>query len=129
MNWKIGTIVGLAVACAIGAGYFWFRKTGPATPVAVTFRFSVTPPDQADFVLGQASSALFKYELGKAAGMKPALAQRLATKPVPGSPLLEAQVRVPTQADGERLAAAFLDLLQAQCGERVQLAEARRTVR
>jgi hypothetical protein len=111
----------VAVAVVAGFAFFIARKSGSPAPVAVTIRISVAPPEQAAFVAGQAGSARFKYLVGKQANVKPTLAQQLAIKPIPGSPIIEAKVGASTKEDAERYASGFVELLQALCGKQVQI--------
>ena len=79
--------------------------------------------------VGLANSARFKYLLGKQAGIKPALAQKLIVKPVPNSALLEASVGVLSKEEGRRYSDAFVQTLQALCGNQAQLALADQSIR
>jgi len=110
-----------------GTLFIFKQRAQPA--VTVTLRIAVNPAEQVDFVTGRANSAQFKYLMGKQAGLKPALAQKLSLKPVPHSALLEAQIAVPTKDEGRRYAEVFVETLQDLCGGQAQLALAKQSVR
>ena len=129
MNWKVTVAVALAVAACAAAGFFFFGKRGSRPPVTVTLRISVAPTEQTDLVAGKANTALFKYVVGKTAGIKPGLAQKLEVKPLPNSSVLEAKAGVATKEEGQRYADAFVPALQDLCGKQVQLTLAEKTVR
>jgi hypothetical protein len=128
MNGKIIAAVGVVVVATLVVGYLVLGKSHSKAPVKVSLRLSVTPGEQAGFVIQQANSAKFKYQLGKIAGVEPFLAQRLTLQLVPNSSLLEAQVRVQNREDAHRYAEAFVEVLQAVCGPQAQLALERQTI-
>jgi hypothetical protein len=112
------------LAVALGAGTVVLvlsRSSGAHAPVAVTIRISVAPPEQCSFVAGQATSARFKYLVGKQANVKPALAQKLTVKPIPNSAIIEARAGASTREEAERYASGFVELLQALCGQQAQI--------
>jgi len=92
-------------------------------------RLAVTPPEQAGFVAAQAGSARFKYEIGKKAGLRPALAQKLTAVVKPHTGMVELQVAAETTDDGRRYVEAFVEILQAQCGSAAQLTVVQSSVR
>jgi hypothetical protein len=120
MNSTNAIVFLLVVSAVVGGGLVSCNRAARA-PLQVTLRLSVTPAEQMEFVIGQASSAKLKYEVGKKAGVKPAFAQRLALKPVPQSSFLEAQAGVQTRAEGQRFIEAFIEALRAQCGTQAEV--------
>lgn len=129
MNWKLTATVTLVVLGAlVGAALVIGRTRSPPT-VTVTLRVAVSPREQSAFVTGQANSARFKYLVGKQAGVKPVLAQKLSIKPVPNSSLVEAQVGVQTKDQGQRYAQVFVGTLQELCGSQAQLTLAAQSIR
>jgi hypothetical protein len=129
MNWKTKTALALVLlGCLVGAAIV-VGKARSRPAVTVRLRISVTPREQSDFVTGQANSARFKYLIGKKAGVKPVLAQKLSVKSVPNSSLLEAQVGVLTKEEARRYVEAFVETLQWECGTGAQLALAEQTIR
>jgi len=128
-NWKIKTGIPLAVLSALAGGTVVLLKQRSQPAVTVTLRIAVSPAEQVGFVAGRANSAQFKYLLGKQAGVKPALAQKLSLQPVPHSSLLEAQIAVPTKDEGRRYVEVFVPTLQDLCGGQAQLALAEQSVR
>ncbi len=122
MNGKITVALVLALTAVAAAGYLFFAKSRTHTPLSVTLRISVTPPEQSGFVAEQARSTKFKYIMGKESGLKPAFAQKLAVKDTPNSPIVEAQVGVETKEEAKKYADAFVPALQMLCGKDVQLA-------
>jgi len=129
MNWKLATGLALVVVGMLAAGALLVGKARSGPGVTVTLRVAVTPSGQADFVAAQARSARFKYLIGKQAGVKPVLAQKLSIKPVPDSSLVEAQIAVPTRDEGRRYAEGFVATLQLLCGRQAQLALAEQSIR
>ena len=128
-NWKIKTGITLAVLSALAGGTVVLLKQRSQPAVTVTLRIAVSPAEQVGFVAGRANSAQFKYLLGKQAGVKPALAQKLSLQPVPHSSLLEARIAVPTKDEGRRYVEVFVPTLQDLCGGQAQLALAEQSVR
>ena len=128
-NWKFKTGITLAVLSALAGGTVVLLKQRSQPAVTVTLRIAVSPAEQVGFVAGRANSAQFKYLLGKQAGVKPALAQKLSLQPVPHSSLLEAQIAVPTKDEGRRYVEVFVPTLQDLCGGQAQLALAEQSVR
>ena len=127
MNWKLTAGITLVVAGILAVFLVSKARTRPG--VIVTLRITVTPGEQADFVAAQAKSARFKYMMGKLAGVRPSLAQKLSIKPVPNSSLLEAQIAVPTRDEGRRYAEGFVEALQQLCGRQARLAAAEQSIR
>jgi hypothetical protein len=121
--------IAVVVVALLVGGIFLLRRHGSAPPVVVTLRISITPQERSDLVAAQANSARFKYLIGKQAGLKPALAQKLSVKPIPNTSLLEARVGVLTRDEGRRYAEAFVPTLQPLCGNQVRLALADQSVR
>ena len=78
MNGRIKAGLALVVIGALAGGVLLFSETRSRPSVTVTFRVSVTPSEQSDFVARRANSARFKYMMGKIAGVKPFLALRLS---------------------------------------------------
>jgi hypothetical protein len=128
-NWKINTGIALAVVGILAGGAMFIFKQRAQPAVTVTLRIAVNPAGQVDFVTRRANSAQFKYLMGKQAGVKPALAQKLSLKPVPHSSLLEARIAVSTKDEGRRYAEVFVPTLQDLCGGQAQLALAEQSVR
>ncbi len=120
-------VVVVVGALAVGATVLFQKRSQPA--VTVTLRIAVAPETQVDFVKGRANSAQFKYLLGKQAGVKPVLAQKLTVEPLPHSPLLEAQIAVPTKDDAQRYVEVFVPTLQGLCGRQAQVTLAEQTIR
>jgi hypothetical protein len=129
VNLKRIVIVVVLAAAAAAAVLILSGKSGPRAPVTVKLRLEVSPPGQADFVIAQAHSARFKYEIGKKAGVKPVLAQKLTVKRLPKAPAVEMEVDVQTPEEGRRYADAFVEVLQSQCGDEVHLTLTQRLVR
>jgi len=127
MNRKLAIVI-LVLGVALTA-FFIFKKSSPRAPVKVTLRLAVSPRDQVGFVIAQATSAKFKYEIGKKAGVRPVLAQQLSVKPVPNSGLIEMGLGVETDEAGRRYAESFVDTLQAQCGTRAEVTLVQSSVR
>jgi hypothetical protein len=119
----------LAVVAAV-AGVTWIILHSRSQPaVTVTLRITVAPETQVDFVTGRASSAQFKYLMGKQTGVTPAQAQKLSLKAVPHAALVEARIAVPTKDEGRRYAEAFVPTLQELCGAEAQVRLADQSVR
>ena len=130
MNTNVKVILGfLAAALVASVVILAVRKSGSPAPVAVTLRISVAPPEQCSFVAAQANSARFKYLVGNQANVKPTLAQKLAVKPIPNSPIIEAKVGASTKEDAERYASGFVELLQALCGKQAQITLVDKSIR
>jgi len=129
MNRKVTITIILAVAASLVAGALLIAKKHSHPAVLVTLRVVVIPKEQSDFVAAQANSARFKYLVGKQAGLKPGLAQKLTAKTAPDSSLVDAQVGVLTKDEARRYVEAFLDTLQAQCGTQAQLTLANQSIR
>jgi hypothetical protein len=129
MNWKVQAGIGLvAVGSLVGAALVVGKHcSGP--PVSVTLRIAVNPGDQAAPVTSRANSAQFKCLVGKQAGVKPAMAQKLSVKAVLNSTFLEAHIGVLNQDEGWRYAEVFVETLQGLCGNHVQLALDQQLVR
>jgi hypothetical protein len=128
MNWKVAGIA-LVVVGVLVSGYLVLRKGHSGAPVTATLRVTVTPKEQLNFVAEKANSPFFKYLMGKKTSVKPSLAQKLEIKAVPNSSLLEAKVGVLTADEGQRYAAAFLEVLQDLCGKEAQLTLAEQSVK
>ncbi|MBN2507333.1 MAG: hypothetical protein JXQ71_11620 [Verrucomicrobia bacterium] len=118
----------LAALAAAAALFFVFKPSGPRAPVKVVLRLAAAPKEKSDFVAVQANTARFKYSIGKKAGLKPVLAQRLAVRVVPNTRLVEAQLGVETRAQARLYADAFVETLQAECGSGVALTLVERSV-
>jgi len=129
MNWKITTGITLVVAGALVGGTMVMLKKRSQPAVTVTLRIAVAPAEQVDFVAGRGNSAQFKYLVGKQAGVKPVLAQKLTLKPVPHTSLVEAQLGVLTKDEGQRYTEVFLPTLQDLCGRQARLALVEQSVR
>ena len=127
-NWKIKTGITLAVVGALAGGAMFIFKQRAQPAVTVTLRIAVNPAEQMDFVTRRANSAQFKYLMGKQAGVKPTLAQKLSLKPVPHSSLVEARIAVLTKDEGRRYAEVFVETLQDLCGGQAQLTLAEQTI-
>ena len=128
MNGKTATALLLLVFSTLAVSLVSCNRA-PKAPVHVTLRLSVKPAGEMDFVIGQASSAKLKYEVGKKAGVKPAFAQRLVFKPMPNTALLEVQAGVGTKAEGQRFAEAFLEALRTACGNQAEVSLVDQTIR
>jgi hypothetical protein len=116
----VGTLAGAAL---------FTHKARSRPAVAVTLRIAVSPGEQVEFVAGRGNSAQFKYLVGKQAGVKPVLAQKLSFKPVPHSSMVEARIGVLTKDEGQRYAEVFVETLQVLCGKQVKLVLAQQSVR
>ena len=129
MNVKTKAVITLAAAAAVLIGALVILKYRSHPAVTVTLRIAVGPANQVDFVTGRANSAQFKYLVGKQSGIKPVVAQKLVSKPVPNSALVEAQLTALTEEEARRYVEAFLPTLQDLCGQQVQLALASQSIR
>ena len=129
MNRKLLLVTALLLAGLLVGGIFFLHRAGEPPPVTVTVRIAVTPSEQSGFVAGEANSSRFKYLIGRQAGVKPVLAQRLSVKPVPNSPLLEGRVGVSTRDEADRYVAGFIETLQLVCGSQAKVALAEKTIR
>ena len=129
MTLKLTAVITLAIAGIIAAGIFVVHKLRNRTAVTVTLRLSVSPREQAGFVVAEAKSAQFKYLIGKLAGVKPVLAQKLSVAAGVESSLVEARIDVPTKEEGRRYAEGFLQTLQSLCGDQARLALVEQSVR
>ena len=121
MTRKLTAGILLAVAGIVSLGVFVVHKARHRPAVTVTVRISVSPREQASFVAAEAKSAQFKYLMGKQAGVKPVLAQKLTVTAVPNSSRIEAQLEVPTKDEGRRYVEVFLETLQSLCGDQARL--------
>jgi len=128
VNWKFRTIIVLLAVGALVGGAIVVGKARSARTVTVTLRIRVTPAEQSDFVIRQANSARFKYLVGKRAGVKPIIAQKLSIKTAPNSSFLEARVEVMTKDEARRYAEAFVETLQAECDNQAQVTLAQQSV-
>jgi hypothetical protein len=126
---RIRSILILLWLALVAFGSLQSCKRSPAPSVTVTLRLSVSPADRADFVVGQANSAKLKYDVARLAGARPSFVKRLTIKPVPKSSLLEVKVGVETMKEAQQLVDAFVQVLQAACGNGVQLAVVEKTIR
>jgi len=129
MNRKATACIATLVLVALVGGYLIVKKAHSRPSVMATLRITVTPREQLDFVAKQANSAIFKYVIGKEAGLPPALARNLEVKTVPDSSLIDAKVAVKTQDEGQRFSQAFVVALQGLCGKQAQLTLAEQSVR
>ncbi len=129
MNWKLTAGLILLVTGVVVAGALLFKARRQPAGVTVALRVSVTPADQTEFVAAQAKSARFKYLIGKQAGVKPTLAQKLAVRSVPSSATVEAQLDVSSQEEARRYAEGFIESLQLVCGNRAHVALAEQQIR
>lgn len=123
MNWNWKLITGIAtgvVICLVGV-VLAVKRHPSRPPVTVTLRLAVDPPSQTAYVAGIANSARFKYVLGRQAGVKPALAQKLQAKVLANSPLVEARLGVLTKEEGQRCLEAFARTLQVLCGTQARI--------
>ena len=126
---KTRIAAGVAIIAALAAVIVLLGSKGSHPPVTVALRIAVQPVEQSAFVTNQVRSARFKYLMGKQAGVKPALAQKLSIKPVRDSPLLEARIGVLTRQEGRRYAEAFIATLQDLCGTQAQVALVEQSIR
>jgi hypothetical protein len=120
MNWKLAGLVVVVIGAIVGTIMVARSRSHPA--ITVTLRIAVTPGEQLAFVTKQAKTARFKYLVGKKSGVKPVLAQKLSIKAVANTSLMEAQVGVQTKDEAQRYTEAFVETLQALCGNQAQLA-------
>ena len=125
---KTKIAVAMVVIAALLVAILLVSRREACAPVTVTLRIAVNPAEQSAFVAGEANSARFKYLMGKQAGVKPFLAQKLSVKPLPNSSLLEARICVLTRDQGKCYADAFVGTLQGLCSTQAQVALAERTV-
>ena len=126
---RIKAVIAFVVLAALLGGVLVILKHRSRLPVTVILRIAVTPAEQAGFVMGRASSAQFKYLMGKQSGVKPVLAQKLAVAAVPRSSLLEARIGVETKDEAQRYAEVFIRTLQDLCGGQAQLTLADQSIR
>jgi hypothetical protein len=132
MRSKIKMLAAVAVAVLVGAvvaGVLFLRANRFRAPVEVIFTITVSPADQADFVMGQARSAKIKYDAAKKAGTKPALAQRLSVSAAPNSAILELKAGTETRDEARRFVEAFLELLKVKCEGKAEVALVSETIR
>ncbi len=120
-NWKLITGIATGVVICLVGVVLAVKRHHPRPPVTVTLRLAVTPPQQSAYVAGIANSARFKYVLGKQAGIKPALAQKLEAKAPANSPIVEARLGVLTKEEGQRCLEAFARTLQVLCGTQARI--------
>jgi len=129
VKWKFGTIAALIVVGIIVGGLIIAVNKRAGSKITLTLRIQVNPVEQLDFVLRQASSARFKFLVGKESGVKPILAQKLSLTKVPKSSLAEARVAVMTRADAQRYVQVFIERLQAECAGQAQVTLAQQAIR
>jgi hypothetical protein len=129
MNRKLAASLTLAVIGVLVVGAIVWNRRHHSAGVMLTLHVAVSPAEQTEFVAGLAKSARFKYFMGKDAGVKPVLAQKLSIKSVPGSSLVEAQIDVPTREEGRRYAEGFISTLQVLCGNQARVTLADQTIR
>jgi hypothetical protein len=129
MNWKVTAAIVVVVIGALAGGFYIYSKKHSRPPVKVSFRLTVTPPQQVGYALEKANSARFKYMLGKISGTDPFLAQQLTLRPVPNSSLIEVEIGVRNKDEARRYAEAFVEVLQSLCGRQAQVALDRQTIR
>jgi hypothetical protein len=130
MRSKVRILAAVAVlVCAVVAGVLFLRANRLRTPVEVIFTITVSPADQADFVMGQARSAKIKYDAAKKAGTKPALAQRLSVTTTPNSAMLELKTGTETSDEARRFVEAYLELLKGKCEGKADVALVSETIR
>ncbi len=129
MNWKTKSIVALLAAGVLAAGAWFITRKHSLPAVTVTLRIGINPEGESTFVIAQANSARFKYLMGKQAGVKPVLAQKLEAKAGPKSSQMEARLSVATVEQARRYAEVFVPTLQEQCGARARLSLVEQFVR
>ena len=120
--------IALLLIVVVLTGIVLLGRGRSRSPVTVTLRIAVHPIAQAGWVTREANSLRFKYLMGKQAGVKPFLAQRLSVQPLPDSPLLEARVGVSTLAQAKLYADAFVPTLQTLCSTQAQVALSQQSV-
>ena len=126
---RIKAVIALVVLAALLGGGLVILKHRSRLPVTLTLRIAVTPAGQEGFVMGRASSAQFKYLMGKQSGVRPVLAQKLALTAVPRSSLVEARIGVETKDEAQRYAEVFVRTLQDMCGGQAQVTLAEQSIR
>jgi hypothetical protein len=129
MNRKTIAIFIIVLAGLLLAGVLVIGRNRSGPAVTVTLRIAVRPTEQSGFVIAQANSARFKYLVGKEAGVKPVLAQKLSARMAPNSSFVEARIGVATKEEARRYVDVFVQTLQGQCGDRAQLALAEESIR
>jgi hypothetical protein len=122
-------LAAVIIAGAVVAGVVYVRANRFRTPVEVVFTITVSPADQADFVIGQARSAKIKYDAAKMAGTKPALAQRLSVTTTPNLAILELKAGTETRDEARRFVDSFIELLNARCKGKAELALVTESIR
>jgi len=110
------------------AGYLVVCKPRLGRGLTTTLRISVTPREQLNFVAAQANSSLFKFVIGREAGLAPGLMRKLEVKPDSDSSVIDAKVAVRTRDEGQRFSKAFVAALQSLCGNQAQLSLASQAV-
>lgn len=120
-NWKLAAGIATAVVVCLVGIVLVANRTGHRPPATVVVRLTVAPPQQVAYVAGIANSARFKYVLGKQAGLKPALAQKLEARALPKSGMVEARLGVLTKEEGGRCLEAFPRTLQVLCGSQARV--------
>jgi hypothetical protein len=129
MNRKLTAGVIVAVIGLLVLGTLVWSKRHRSIGVTVTLHVNVSPADQTDFVAAQAKSARFKYLMGKDAGVKPVLAQKLSVNAATNSSTVEVQIDVSTRDDGQRYATGFISTLQLLCGKQARVTLADQSIR
>lgn len=129
MNWKIKAVITVVIVGSLVWGAILIHKSHSRPGVTVTLRIAVNPSEQSNFVAAQSNSAKFRYLVGKKAGVKPILAQKLAVRSVPNSSLIEAVIGLTNQDEARRYVEAFLETLQGQCAGQAQVTLSEQSVR
>jgi hypothetical protein len=129
MTWKLATGIALAALAIVSLGAFLVHQAGHHPSVTVTLRVTVNPREQVGFVAAEAKSAQFKYLMGKWAGVKPVLAQKLMVTALTNSAQVEARIEMPTRGEGQRYVEGFLETLQSLCRDQAQLTLTEQSVR
>jgi hypothetical protein len=129
MQSKIRVLLAAVIVVGAVAGVVYVRANRFRTPVEAVFTITVSPADQADFVIGQARSAKIKYDAAKMSGTKPALAQRLSVTAAPNSPILELKAGTETRDEARRFVESYVELLNARCKGKAEAALVSETIR
>jgi|ERR1043166_3866291 uncharacterized membrane protein len=129
MNWKIKAVIALFLVGAVAGGALLVNKRRSQPGLTLTLSIAVTPTEKSDFVIAEANSARFKYLVGKKAGVKPLLAQKLSVTREAKSSLVQARLNVLNQSEAQRYVEAFLETLQGQCAGQAQVTLAEQSVR
>ena len=129
MNWKVRSAIGLAAIGLLIGGHAIWSRSHSRPGIHVVARLSVQPAEQMDLVMAKATSARFKYLLGKIADTKPHLAQRMEVKRLPKSAQIEVVIRLENREEAKHYLEVFAAALQDFCGSQVRVSLEAHTIR